>query len=144
MNPGLNPVFLSRGQIDRLHEIALGEYGGGALGVRDSAAIDSALGRGRLMLDYVQCDLFDLASCYVHGISQAQGYVDGNKRTAVYAALIFLEANGVVTKRMSDKDLYDTIIGAAGRTVTRDDIGNMLMNRLDPQENNPKSPAVAV
>jgi death-on-curing family protein len=40
-------------------------------------------------------DLVTLAAYLWHGISSAHGYQDANKRTALLAALTFLEANGI-------------------------------------------------
>lgn len=69
---------------------------GGLPGVLDPARIESALGRPQMHFDYEgQRDLISLAAVLWHGLSQAHGFTDGNKRTALLAALAFLEANGI-------------------------------------------------
>ena len=40
--------------------------------------------------------LFDLAATYAYHISQAQAFVNGNKRTGLQCALVFLDVNGYV------------------------------------------------
>ena len=42
-------------------------------------------------------ELFDVAAAYAFHIAQAQACLDGNKRTGVAAALMFLKLNGVTT-----------------------------------------------
>lgn len=130
MSRRLDAAFLDRALIDSLHRFAL-QTSGGAGGVRDSHVIDSAIGRAMSYADYlVGCDLYDIAATYAHGIAQNQGYIDGNKRTGLSAALVFLEANGVKTSLANEEALYDMMIGAANRTVNRDDIAQILRTQL--------------
>lgn len=130
MKQSLAPVFLDRGLIDLLHNEGLRAHGG-APGVRDNNAVESAIGRALHVSSYlVGCDVFDIAATYAHGIAEAQGYADGNKRTGVAAALIFLEVNGVKTQGVSDDELFSLMIGAAKRKVSRDDIAQTLRERL--------------
>ncbi len=43
---------------------------------------------------YAQPTLFELAAAYAFGIARNHPYVDGNKRTALKAAYVFLRRNG--------------------------------------------------
>lgn len=68
---------------------------GGAHGVRDSALIDSALGRPRTRFAYNDtADVAEFAAAYGFGIAKNHGYVDGNKRTAYLVMYAFLKVNG--------------------------------------------------
>lgn len=63
---------------------------------RLASAVQSAHGR----LDYEHegpppLDLFDYAATYLHRIAESQAFLDGNKRTALAAALTFLGLHGV-------------------------------------------------
>jgi death-on-curing protein len=60
----------------------------------------------------VEGDLFDIAAGYCFHIAEAQAFFDGNKRTAVAAALTFLEINRVSTRTDSVR-LYEAIIAVA-------------------------------
>lgn len=75
------------------HEIALIE--GGTPGVLNEGAILSALARPDSLMDYGRPDYIDLAASLWHGLSQAHGFVDGNKRTALLVTIGFLAANGI-------------------------------------------------
>jgi len=87
-------VFLDLDDINFLHELALKTGGrAGDLKIQD---LESALGRPQNAHFYEQeDDLITLAAYLWHGISSAHGYQDANKRTALLAALTFLEANGI-------------------------------------------------
>ncbi len=65
-----------------------------------------------------------IAAAYAFHIAQAQAFLDGNKRTAITAALIFLEQNGVPTKT-NTSTLYDAMIGIAERRLTKADLAQI-------------------
>ena len=44
---------------------------------------------------YLHGSIYSQAAALLHGISQAHGFLDGNKRTAWVSALTFLSRNGV-------------------------------------------------
>lgn len=89
-----DPSFLSLAEVQELHEISLQRYGG-ARGVRDAGGLEAAVEQPKHTYHYGHGDLFDVAAAYAFHIAQAQACVDGNKRTAVAAALVFLKLNGV-------------------------------------------------
>lgn len=75
------------------HEAMLAEYGG-ANGVRDQGALESALARPRQLATYGDApDIFDLAAAYAFGVARNHPFVDGNKRTAWACARAFLILN---------------------------------------------------
>lgn len=87
------PVWLLRSVIDAAHDAQLAEHGG-AEGLRDEEALDSALARPINLHAYGETDLFRLASAYAFGIVRNHPFVDGNKRTAFLASYVFLRING--------------------------------------------------
>ncbi len=67
------------------------ERRGGEHGVRDQHMVLSALARPKQRWHYdASADLADVAALYLVGLPQAQGFVDGNKRTGLARALVFL------------------------------------------------------
>jgi death-on-curing protein len=57
--------------------------------------MESAVMRPQMVAHYEGADLLTQAvTLLLLAISQAQAFVDGNKRTAMFAALVFLELNG--------------------------------------------------
>ena len=78
----------------QFHLKLIGEYGG-AEGVRDVEAIDSALSRAEHIISYDENpDVFKIAAAVAGGINQNHAFVDGNKRVAFAAAVVILKVNG--------------------------------------------------
>lgn len=63
-------------------------------------------------------DVFAMAAAYAFHIAQNQPFVDGNKRTGLLTALVFLELNGVAV-RDPDGRLYDAMIAIAERRMDK-------------------------
>lgn len=61
---------------------------------RLAALLELALARPRNQRAYGETDAFQLAASYAEAISLNHAFVDGNKRTASYVAVDFLEQNG--------------------------------------------------
>ena len=76
-----------------IHDRQLAEHGG-ADGIRDRNAIESALARPLNLAAYGNPDAADLAAAYAYGLASNHGFLDGNKRTAWVAARLFLADNG--------------------------------------------------
>jgi death-on-curing protein len=76
-----------------VHDEQLAEHGG-ATGVRDLALLQSALARPKNLAAYGSPDIADLAAAYAYGITKNHPFIDGNKRTALLVANIFLLDHG--------------------------------------------------
>ena len=87
------PRWLSRAQLDAIHQALLREHGGSA-GVRDEGLLDSALNRARNKFAYGESELSVLAAAYAFGLAKNHGFIDGNKRSAFQAMYVFLGLNG--------------------------------------------------
>lgn len=58
--------------------------------------LESALARPLNAANYEEADLIRQATLLAVGVSQSQGFGDGNKRTALGAADVFLRLNGLL------------------------------------------------
>jgi death-on-curing protein len=69
---------------------------GGSRGVRDVGLLESALTRSQATFEGADLypDLWAKAAALMHGLAQNHAFVDGNQRTALTSAGIFLELNG--------------------------------------------------
>jgi len=72
-----------------------------------------------------------VAAAYAFHIAEAQAYLDGNKRTAIAAALVFLEYNGIRSRR-DDGTLYDAMIGIATHRMDKQQLAAVLESFLSP------------
>ncbi len=114
------PEFLSPAIIEQLHADSLALFGGSA-GVRDRGLVESALASARNTYLYGRGDVFDIAASYAFHIAEAQAYLDGNKRTAVAAALTFLKGNDVKL-RLDETLIYNAMIAIAEKRMTKFDL----------------------
>ncbi len=88
------PLWIEAELALAIHDRQLAEHGG-PIGVRDAAALKSALDRPRNQWVYGETDLYALAAAYAFGVARNHPFVDGNKRTAWVLARLFLALNGV-------------------------------------------------
>jgi death-on-curing protein len=78
-----------------IHDEQVAEHGGQS-GIRDAGLLESALARPRNTAAYGEPDLPTLAAAYAFGIARNHPFLDGNKRTALVVAELFLDLNGWV------------------------------------------------
>ncbi len=121
-----DPDFLDVDDVLLIHEEQLARYGGGA-GIRDAGLLDSALGTPRATFGggFVHEDLFAMAAAYAFHIAQNQPFLDGNKRTGLLAALVFLDLNGVLVPDPEGR-LFAAMIAIAERRVDKDGFAVLL------------------
>ncbi|MDZ7630282.1 MAG: type II toxin-antitoxin system death-on-curing family toxin [Gemmatimonadaceae bacterium] len=87
------PRWLTDATVLAIHAQQIERFGG-AHGVRDPHLVLSGLARPtQRWFDDASADLADRAAVYLVGLSQAHGFVDGNKRTGLACALVFLAIN---------------------------------------------------
>jgi death on curing protein len=88
------PVWLDVEILIDLHAEQLALFGGPD-GIRDQGMLESALGRPINKFTYGENDLAALAAAYAFGIARNHPFVDGNKRAAFGALIVFLGLNDV-------------------------------------------------
>lgn len=88
------PRWLSETMLLAIHAQQIERYGG-THGILDENVVLSTLARPRQRWAYDRdADIADFAAAYLVGFARAQGFVDGNKRSALACALVFLSLNG--------------------------------------------------
>ena len=87
--------YLSAEQILFIHARLIEETGG-SHGVRDLGMLLSAIGRPQASFDDqdIYLDLFSKAAALMESLIRNHPFIDGNKRTGVTAAGLFLRRNG--------------------------------------------------
>ena len=88
------PRWLSLEEVLVIHERQLAIFGGAA-GIRDRGALESALGRPINKRLCEGAELVELAAAYGFGIARNHPFIDGNKRVAFLAMSTFLRRNGL-------------------------------------------------
>lgn len=87
--------YLSLADVIALHDRVMEETGFAPVPVRDEGLLESAIMRPRMAAYYEGADLVRQAALLAVGISQAQAFLDGNKRTAFGATHVFLKLNAL-------------------------------------------------
>jgi death-on-curing protein len=67
---------------------------------------------------YGNADFALIAATYAFHIAQAQAFLDGNKRTAVLAALTFLDRNSI-PQTPSNSEIYEALIAIAEKRLDK-------------------------
>lgn len=87
--------YLSLADVIVIHERAMRSLGAAPNPLRDEGLLESAVMRPQMAAYYEDADLVRQAALLGVGISQAQAFLDGNKRTAYLALNTFLRMNGL-------------------------------------------------
>jgi death on curing protein len=115
------PVWVSKRAVLALHSEQLAEHGGSD-GIRDESLLDSALAKPKNVFAYGDApDLFRLAASCAYGIARNHAFVDGKKRTALVASILFLNRNGWDVET-SKEDEYFTFLHLADGSLSEDDL----------------------
>jgi len=85
-------IWIESAIVQAIHDRQLAEHGG-AEGIRDRGALESALARPQNLAAYGEPAAAALAAAYAFGIARNHPFVDGNKRSAWVIARLFLAAN---------------------------------------------------
>lgn len=112
------PVWIRENEALAFHAQLIALFGGGD-GVRDAGLLSSALARPKNLYANTESsvDMAQLAAAYAYGISSNHPFVDGNKRTAMQVAFVFLEFNGW-SVNASQEDACLTFLGLAAGEIS--------------------------
>lgn len=124
--------FHSREYVEALHVEQLRLHGG-ATGIRDENMLESALFRPQQKEAYGQPDLCDLAAAYLYGIVKNPPFVDGNKRTGLAAADLFLYFNGF-SLEAEQEDLIQLVTLVASGEIDEDGAAAFFRDHIEPIE----------
>jgi death-on-curing protein len=102
-----------------LHAAQLTRYGGAA-GLRDLALLESAVAQPQASFGgtWLHPDLWSMAAAYLYHLVQNHPFVDGNKRTGLLSALVFLALNGIMLDQATPA-LYDLTMAVAARRLDK-------------------------
>lgn len=124
-NKVIGYIYLDEDDIRDIHTVQLAQFGG-ADGIRNAEALSSAIAQPQSTFDSEELypDIFLKAAVLAYCIAESQAFVDGNKRTALVAALTFLKVNGQEVPHQEDR-LYEAMIAIANKTITKEDLADL-------------------
>lgn len=115
------PFFLSIQQVLAIHRRVVEEFGGDP-GIRDAGLLESAVAMPAAQVagEFLHEDLFAMAAAYLFHLCKNHPFLDGNKRTALSSALVFLVLNETELDA-SDEQLEELTVGIAEGRLSKDD-----------------------
>ena len=106
--------------VREIHLEALAQHGGSD-GVRDIALLESAIAAPQASFGgkSVYRDIVEIAGAYLFFLCRNHPFIDGNKRAALGAALVFLRLNGL-TPTKDGQPWEDLTLDVASSAIDRD------------------------
>jgi death-on-curing protein len=99
--------------------------------VRDFGLLESALAQPEASFagTWLHRDLHEMAAAYAYHLCQNHPFIDGNKRTALACALVFLELNGL-SLRDPNGLLKEAMLSIASGRMAKSQFAALLRKRL--------------
>lgn len=115
----MDPLFLSLDEVLEIHRQQIEHYGGSP-GLRDPAALESAVSMPQVTFEgsYLHQSIPAMAAGYLFHLCQNHPFVDGNKRVGANAAVTFLLLNGWEPDFEPD-EFADLVISLASGSVNK-------------------------
>lgn len=120
--------FLTLAEVIEIHADQIEHYGGTGE-TRDINLLSSAVAMPYASFsgDFFHGDIYEMAAAYAFHICQNHPFIDGNKRTALAAFLVFLDINGISVSDSEGK-LYEATMDVASGKMKKKEFANILRN----------------
>ncbi|MCX6904392.1 MAG: type II toxin-antitoxin system death-on-curing family toxin [Verrucomicrobia bacterium] len=114
-------IHLTVALVREIHGEAIARFGGSD-GVRDRALLESAVAAPQATFggQSPYRDLAEVAAAYLFHLCRNHPFVDGNKRTALGACIVFLRFNGIEPKA-DGPEWEDLMLAVAASVIDRDE-----------------------
>ena len=115
-------THLTASAVKAIHAEVLAAHGGAA-GIRDAALLESAVAAPQATMtgQPLISDPVEIAAAYLFDLCRNRPFIDGNKRTALAACLVFLESNELAPEVKLPTDDWETfVVEVAASRLDRD------------------------
>lgn len=125
------PEFLTLDEVLGIHADQIRVYGG-ATGLRDLGLLGSAIAMPETTFDgeYLHPSVFEMAAAYLFHLARNHPFLDGNERTALMCAFVFLGLNGERLQADSDA-LHSLVDGVAAGNVEKAEVSVFLQTNCE-------------
>lgn len=122
-------LFLTLAEVVDIHCNQIKLYGG-LPGIRDINLLSSAIAMPHASFhgEYLHNDIYEMAAAYAFHIGKNHPFIDGNKRTALVSALVFLDLNGISISDSQGK-LYDAMLDLSTGKLNKSEFASILRKR---------------
>jgi death on curing protein len=127
-----NCVHLTIAIVREIHSEAIAKFGG-TDGVRDMALLESAVAAPQASCggQSIYTDLAEITAAYLFYLCRNHPFIDGNKRTALGACIVFLRLNGIAPK--PDAPEWEELTLAVAASVLDRDETTARLRKLLPK-----------
>ena len=118
--------------VREIHAAAIARFGGSD-GVRDTALLESGVAAPQASFGGKSpyADLAEVAAAYLYYLCRNHPFIDGNKRAALGACIVFLRLNGIEPR--SDGPEWEALaLAVAASAIDRDET-TMRLRKLSPE-----------
>ena len=93
------PIHLTVERVQEIHQLAIDRFGGSD-GIRDYSLLESAVSAPQATFggESLFKDMIEIAAAYLFYLCRNHPFIDGNKRVALGACIVFLRINGFKPK----------------------------------------------
>jgi death-on-curing protein len=126
-----HPIWLNINHVLAFHSKQIHEHGG-SHGIRDKGLLESALARPQQLFNYAKPSIFELAACYAYAITKNHPFVDGNKRTGIVTAGVFLQINGFFLET-SEPEVVNKVTALADGSIDEREFSEWLTKVSHPK-----------
>ena len=115
-------TYLTASAVKAIHAEVLAAHGGSS-GIRDEALLESAVAapQATMMGQLLISDPVEIAAAYLFYLCRNHPFIDGNKRTALAACLVFLETNDFLPNLKLPMDDWEAfVLEVAASRLDRD------------------------
>jgi len=125
-------IFLTWEEVLGLHRAQLERFGGQD-GFISEGVVRSAVAQPQMTFDgeFLHTDLAHMAAAYLFHLATTQGFMDGNKRTALMCAAVFLRKNGWRID-VSDEAMYPVVMAVALGEMDKDALAQWIREHVAP------------
>lgn len=119
-------AFLTLAEVVEIHSDQIQHYGGSE-GIRGMNLLSSAVAMPCASFSgrFLHSDLYEMAAAYAFHLCQNHPFVDGNKRTALTSALVFLELNGITVSDPEGR-LYDVMLSLSSGDMGKEEFAKII------------------
>jgi len=116
--------------VREIHAEAIAQFGGSD-GVRDTALLESAVAAPQASFSGKSpyADLPEVAAAYLYYLCRNHPFIDGNKRAALGACIVFLRLNGI-EPRSDGPEWEELALAVAASAIDRDETTTRLRKLL--------------
>jgi death on curing protein len=115
-------LHLTVAAVKTIHAEVLAAHGGAA-GIRDETLLESAIAAPQATMtgQPLISDPIEIAGAYLFYLCRNHAFIDGNKRTALAACLVFLESNDLLPETKLPTDEWEEfVLEVASSKLDRD------------------------